>query len=89
MTATFKAYSYLISSLRVTLMPTYLKALTRHSEVLLKRLHLFFKCQSNADVSWEGGRQYLCGFDINKGRNCSPEAQKHHEMTIPHNEHVQ
>lgn len=89
MAATFKAHSYLISSLRVTLMPTYLKALTRCSEVLLKRLHLFCKCQSKADASREGGRQYLYGFSINKGRNGSPEAQKHHEMTMPHNEYVQ
>lgn len=52
--ATFKAYSYsyLISSIQVTLMATYLKALTRHCEVLLERLHLFFKCQSEGDVPW-------------------------------------
>lgn len=70
--ATFKAYSYsyLISSIQATLMPTYLKALTRHSEVLLERLNLFFKCQSEGDVPWGGGYQYIYVFSINKGLSC-------------------
>lgn len=68
---TFKAYSYsyLISSIQVTLMATYLKALTRHSEVLLERLHLVFKCQSEGDVPWRGC-QYIYVFSINKGLIC-------------------
>lgn len=70
-------------------MPTYLKALTRHSEVLLERLHLFFKCQSEGDVPWGGGCQYTYVFSINKGLIPPQRRRKHHEMTIPHDEHVQ